>query len=316
MIIVIILDVCGRRLLVASLLGLTAVLAAACGTESGPGGWADSGRVQAVGAENEYANVLSQIGGRYIEVTAVMSNPNTDPHAFEVSAAVAQEVGGAQLVVQNGAGYDDFMAQIERSASNSSRRVIDAQKVLGLPAAVPNPHLWYRPGTMPLVAERIGEELSALQPAHASYFHHRVQTFDRSLDPWRRAIGALSARDAGAPVAVTEPVPDYLLQAAGLDDKTPWRLQADVMNGVDLSPQDVTLEENLLRQHRVKALLYNEQVTDSITQTFLAIAGQSGVPVVGMYETMPPAYTYQSWMLAETRALQSALEDGTSTQHL
>jgi zinc/manganese transport system substrate-binding protein len=169
---------------------------------------------------------------------------------------------------------------------------------------------------MPAVATRIAHDLAALQPAHASYFDNNVKTFDRSLSPWRQAIAELASKDAGAPVAVTEPVGDYLLQAAGLDDKTPWQLQADVMNGVDLSPQNVTLEENLLRRHQVKAFLYNQQVTDSVTQPFLAVAGQSGIPVVGVYETMPPRYTYQTWMLAETRALQHAVEGGTSTNHL
>lgn len=310
--IVIILDM-AHRLLVGALLALVAMLAVACGTPSGSG---SSGTIRAVGAENEYANVLSQIGGRYVQVSAIMSNPNTDPHTFEASPSVAREVGGAQLVVQNGLGYDGFMAQIEKSAPNSGRRVIEAQQVLGLANSTPNPHLWYRPTAMPAVAARIADDLSALQPAHGSYFERRLKAFDASLDPWHQALAELSSKDAGAPVAVTEPVGDYLLQAAHLDDKTPWQLQADVMNGVDLSPQNVTLQENLLRQHRVKAFLYNEQVTDSVTQTFLAIAGQNGIPVVGVYETMPPAYTYQTWMLAETRALQHALEDGTSTQHL
>lgn len=303
----------GHRLFAGVLLALVALLAAACGNQSGSGG---SGTIRAVGAENEYASVLSQIGGRYVQVGAIMSNPNTDPHTFEASASVAREVGSAQLVVQNGLGYDNFMAQIEKSTSNSSRRVIDVQHLLRLPDSTANPHLWYRPSTMPAVAARIAQDLSALQPAHRAYFQHNLQTFDRSLDPWRQAIAELASRDAAAPVAVSEPVPDYLLQAAGLDDKTPWQLQADVMNGVDLSPQNVTLQENLLRDHQVKAFLYNQQVTDSVTQTFLAIAGQSGVPVVAVYETMPPAYSYQTWMLAETTALQHALENGTSTQHL
>ncbi|MBO0702788.1 MAG: zinc ABC transporter substrate-binding protein [Candidatus Dormibacteraeota bacterium] len=311
--IVIILDVARHRLLIPPLVALAAVLAMACGAGSGSG---LTGKIQAVGAENEYANVLSQIGGRYVQVTAIMTNPSTDPHAFEASPAVAQAVGRSQLVVQNGLGYDGFMTQIENSTPSSSRRVIDVQKVLGLPDSTPNPHLWYRPSTMPAVAGRIAQDLSALQPAHRPYFQHNLRAFDKSLGPWRRAIAGLASRDPGAPVAVTEPVPDYLIQAAGLDDRTPWQLQADVMNGVDLSPQSVTLEENLLRRHQVKALLYNQQVTDSVTQTFLSVAGQSGVPVVGVYETMPPEYTYQSWMLAETRALQRAIEDGTSTQHL
>lgn len=298
---------------IVTLLALITALAAACGS---PGGIGQAGRIPVVGAENQYANVLSQIGGRYVRVTAIMSNPNVDPHTFEASARVAQEVAEARVVVQNGLGYDDFMTQIEQASASGGRSVIVAQHVLGLPADTPNPHLWYRPATMPAVAARVARDLSALQPAHRAYFEHNLKTFDGSLAPWQAALRELRDQDAGAPVAVTEPVPDYLLQAARLDDRTPWPLQADVMNGVDLSPQDVTLQENLLQRHQVKALLYNEQVTDPTTQRFLSVASQSRVPVVAVYETMPPAYSYQSWMLAETRALRRALEDGDSSQHL
>jgi zinc/manganese transport system substrate-binding protein len=36
-----------------------------------------------------------------------------------------------------------------------------------------------------------------------------------------------------------------------------------------------------------------------------------------VYETMPtPGYDYQSWMLAEVDAIQKAVDDDTSTQHL
>ena len=51
--------------------------------------------------------------------------------------------------------------------------------------------------------------------------------------------------------------------------------------------------------------MYNQQVTDSLTESFLAGPGKHGIPVVGVYETMPmPGYDYQSWMLAEVQALQ------------
>ncbi len=44
---------------------------------------------------------------------------------------------------------------------------------------------------------------------------------------------------------------------------------------------------------------------------------KAGVPVVGVYETMPtPGYDYQSWMLAEVNAIRSAVTSGTSTEHL
>ncbi len=97
-----------------------------------------------------------------------MSNPNTDPHTFEASPSVAREVRAAQLVVQNGVGHDTFMNTIENAAPNSARKVIVVQNLLGLPAGTPNPHLWYKPDTMPAVANAIAAGLAALQPAHVS----------------------------------------------------------------------------------------------------------------------------------------------------
>ena len=75
------------------------------------------------------------------------------------------------------------------------------------------------------------------------------------------------------------------------------------MNGVDPAPQDISLQDSLFTGHKVKVFLYNQQVTDSLTAVVpRAAAHRDGIPVVGVYETMPtPGYTYQSWMLAETR---------------
>jgi zinc/manganese transport system substrate-binding protein len=125
------------------------------------------GRVIAVGAENQYADVISQVGGRYVEASAIMSNPNTDPHTFEASASVGRLVSGAQLVVQNGLGYDAFMNTIEDAVPNSARKVIVVQDLLGLPDSTPNPHLWYKPGTMAAVANATAAALAGLQPAAA-----------------------------------------------------------------------------------------------------------------------------------------------------
>jgi zinc/manganese transport system substrate-binding protein len=309
---------------VTSLLSMAAIAALAAGC--GGGGSAATqggapGAIVAVGAENEYANVIAQVGGSYVKVSAIESNPNTDPHTFEASPSVAEVVGAARLVVQNGVGYDTYMERIESASggvgSNSSRRVIDVQKLLGLPDSTPNPHLWYKPQTMPAVARAIAADLAVIEPAHAAYFHANAAAFQRSLTPWYEALKQFAAAHPGTPVATTEPVGDYMLEAAGTKNLTPFGLQADIMNGVDPAPQDVTLQTGLFSGHRVKALLYNQQVTDSLTQSFLEAAKRAGVPVVGVYETMPtPGYDYQSWMLAEVNALRRAVAEGVSTEKL
>jgi zinc/manganese transport system substrate-binding protein len=292
-----------------------ALLASACSSAAASG--SSGGKIVAVGAENEYADVLQQVGGEYVQVSAIMSNPNTDPHTFEASASVAREVSAAQVVVQNGVGYDTFMSTIENAAPSSSRKVIVVQNLLGLPTDTPNPHLWYKPVTMPAVANAIAADLAAIQPAHASYFKANAAAFIGSLTAWDNAIAAFKAKYPNTPVATTEPVADYMLQAVGADNLTPWALQADIMNGTDPSAQDVAVERSLFTQHKVKAFLYNQQVTDSLTESFIALAQANGIPVVGVYETMPvPGYDYQSWMLTEVQALQKAVADKISTEHL
>jgi zinc/manganese transport system substrate-binding protein len=295
------------------------LLATACSSTgtTGTAGTSSATAIVAVGAENEYANVIAQVGGPYVKVTAIMSNPNTDPHTFEASAQVAQLVSSAQLVVQNGVGYDTFMNTIEAAQANSGRKVIDVQNLLGLPDSTPNPHLWYKPGTMTAVANAVAGDLADLQPAHASYFKANAATFDNSLQTWINAIQTFKTTHPDTPVATTEPVADYMLQAVGVDNMTPWALQADIMNGTDPSAQDVATQRSLFIDHKVRVFLYNQQVTDSLTESFIQLAQQNGIPVVGVYETMPvPGYDYQSWMLAEVHALNEAVVNKVSTEHL
>ena len=278
---------------------------------------ASPGSINAVGVENEYADVISQVGGKYVEVSAIETDPNTDPHSFEVSPQVAAQIASALLIVKNGVGYDSWADKIIAAAPNANRRVIDVQQLLGLPDSTPNPHLWYDPRTMPAVAKAVADALSTLEPVEAGYFEANAKAFDASLQPWFSAIASFKANFEGTPVAVTEPVADYLLEAMGCNIATPFSFQAAIMNGTDPSPQDVTTQNNLLGQGEVKVLVYNQQVTDPLTQSLLSLAKKNGIPVVGVYETMPaPGYNYQSWMLAEVASLRKAVADKLSTETL
>jgi zinc/manganese transport system substrate-binding protein len=292
-------------------------LAAAGCSASASGDVAGSQVINAIGAENEYANVLSQIGGQYVHVTSILDNPNTDPHTFEASPAVVREVAAATLIVQNGVGYDSWISRMEEAAPNPGRKVIVVQHLLGLPDDTPNPHLWYSPTTMPTAAKAMATDLAALQPSHKAYFLANLSKFDKSLVQLRDAIDQFKAKYAGITAATTEPVADYLLQAMGIKNLTPFAFQADIMNGVDPSPQDISLESEFFTGHKVKVFCYNQQVVDALTTSIRDIALKAGVPVVGVYETMPtPGYTYQTWMLAEVHAIEKAITARISTERL
>ncbi len=275
------------------------------------------GPIKAIGVENEYADVISQVGGKYVDVQAIETDPNTDPHTFEANPKIAKEIAGAQLIVLNGVGYDDWAAKMIAAVSRPNRKVIDVQKLLEVPDDTRNPHLWFDPKTMPAVAKAVGDALAELNPAAAAYFHTNADKFVASLEPWNAAIAAFKAKYDKTPVAVTEPVADYLLQAMGFDILTPFSLEKAIMDGTDPAPQDVTTQNELFAGNKVKVFAYNQQVTDALTKSFLDAAKKAGIPVVGVYETMPtPGFTYQTWMLAEVAALEKAVSSKVSTELL
>jgi zinc/manganese transport system substrate-binding protein len=292
-------------------------MAAVWSASSMPAGATTRSTVAVVAGENEYGNVASQIGGKYVNVYSVDSNPNTDPHTYEATPSVGQKIASANLLIENGVGYDTFMDTLASASPNSARKVINVQHLLGLPDSTPNPHLWYNPRTMPAVARALAADLSTLDPTHAAAFHANETRFVASLQPWLRAIAAFKAKYAGTTAATTEPVADYLLTAMGINNLTPFQFQADIMNGTDPTPQDVSLEKGFFTKHQVKVFCYNQQVTDPLTDSIRQTALAAGVPVVGVYETMPvPGYDYQSWMMAELNAIKKAITTGSSTQHL
>ena len=305
-----------------SMIALTAIMAAttttlvACKDNSTQSNNGSNQKITAVGAENEYADVISQIGGKYVNVTGIMSNPETDPHTYEANTKDASLISKATLIVQNGLGYDDFMDKLESNSEKTNQKIINVAKSLSYSDKTENPHLWYDTKTMFKVASLIEKNLEKQMPSQKSYFEKNLEKFNDSLKSWNNDIETLKTTYAGAKVAVTEPVSDYLVDAAGMTNMTPWNYQAAVMNGVDPSPQDIKTQQNLFKNKEIKVFLYNQQAVDESTTELLNLAKENNVPVVGVYETMPSGYTYQKWMESETKAIIKAIQDGKSTEKL
>ena len=169
---------------------------------------------------------------------------------------------------------------------------------------------------MPKVADAIAADLATIQPAHAAYFKANAKAFVASLASWNNAIAAFKKAYAGVPVATTEPVADYLLQARRRQPDAVYVPGGRHERGRP-APQDVAAQQALFTDHKVKVFLYNQQVTDPLTESLITLANQNHIPVVGVYETMPvPGYDYQTWMLTEVQDLRKAVADKVSTEHL
>jgi zinc/manganese transport system substrate-binding protein len=260
---------------------------------------------QVVAAETVYADIVRQIGGPAVPVTAILDNPAQDPHLFEATASVARALAHASLVIYNGAGYDPWMVGLLAATEAGHRRVIDIAALVHAPTGS-NPHLWYAPTTMPVLAQAVAQALTQADPANAARYGQNLAIVQSSLAALSARIATLRTRHAGQPVTATEPVFGLMVAALGLQDRN-QSFQRAVMNDTEPSAAEVAAIESDLRLHRVRALLRNIQTEDDTTSRLVRIARQSGVPVVGVSETEPPHTQYQAWVGAQLTALDRAL---------
>jgi zinc/manganese transport system substrate-binding protein len=266
---------------------------------------AQAGRLQVVAAENFYADVARQIGGDAVEVASIINNPDQDAHLFELTPSIIRRVTGAQMVILNGANYDPWMEKLLSAAPRPGRLVLNVAQLVGKNAG-DNPHLWYAPGVMEHVAARLAALFSDIDPLHAADYAARLKAFKSSLTDIEEKIDQIRGRFGGLTVTATEPVFGYMVSALGLQARN-QRFQLAVMNDAEPSAGDIAAFEQDLQEHKVKALLYNKQAPTNLSRRMLEVARRANIPVVGLTETEPAGMTYQSWMLAQLDALQTAL---------
>jgi zinc/manganese transport system substrate-binding protein len=262
-------------------------------------------KIALVAAENFYGDVARQIGGDQVAVSSIMSNPDQDPHLFEVSPSIVRQVAAARIVLYDGADYDPWMEKLLAAAPNPERTVIVAADLVHKKAG-DNPHLWYDPATMPAVAGALAAALAAADPAHADDYAARLKTFLASLGPVNEKIAAIRNKYAGVPVTATEPVFGYMADALKLKMRNE-RFQLAIMNDTEPSARDVAAFERDLKTHKVRVLFYNKQASSKLVQHLVDIARAANIPVVGITETCPPDMTYQEWMRSELDATERAL---------
>jgi zinc/manganese transport system substrate-binding protein len=266
-----------------------------------------AGPVKIVAAENFYGDIAKQIGGPGVSVTSILSNPNQDPHLFEVSPSVARDVSDTRIVIYNGIDYDPWMEKLLGAARSADRKTIVVADLIGKKIG-DNPHIWYDPVTMPALAQRLSDTLIAEDPANKAGYEQRLALFEESLKPIQAKIGELRQQFAGTPVTATEPIFGYVFDALGMQVRN-QAFQRAVMNNTEPSASEITSFENDLKTHRVKLLVYNSQATDPTADRMQKIAKEAGIPVVGATETEPAGENYQSWMMSELDAVERALSN-------
>lgn len=267
-----------------------------------------AGRLKVVAAENFYGDIARQLGGGRVDVTSIIGDPSTDPHQFESDARDAAAVADANVVIVNGIGYDDFVSKLLSTTSHRGRAVVTVQQVLRATGDNVNPHLWYDVPRIGMVAHAIESAFVDLDPVRQPFYDANLKKFVASLAPLDRLLAQIKTKYPQAPVAYTERVPGYLLDAAGLSIASPAGFASAIEDGNEPSAGDTQAMDELVSGRRIRALIYNAQATSPVTEHVRDLARDAGIPVVAVTETQPRNEpTYQAWQGHQIQALLTAL---------
>lgn len=269
--------------------------------------------ISIVASTDVYGDIASTIGGANVTVTSILDDPSQDPHSFEGSARVQLALSKADLVIENGGGYDDWTDTLLAGADNADVTMLNAVDISGFdqsPAGGElNEHVWYDFPTVQKLVDRLVTELSALDPSKAEDFAAKGATFSASLTALEVRESDLAATVAGTGVAITEPVPLYLLTASGFTNVTPEAFSEAIEEGSDVSPAVLEQALDLFANGDAALLVYNEQTSGAETQRVIAAATAAGAGVVPVTETLPTGEHYLDWMSANLDAIAVAVQE-------
>lgn len=302
----------GRHAAVLAVAAGTVLVLVGCGTAGTGSAPAAGATVEVVTSTDVYGDIAHAIGGDKVHVTPIIHTTGQDPHSYQATTQDKLAVSKARLLIENGGGYDDFFSTLATDTSGD-RQLIDVTRLSGLspqPTTAPdfNEHLWYNFDTMTAVAETVCKDLAGIDPADTATYTANTERFKVGLAKLKDRVTALKAHHTGDSVAITEPVPLYLLQAAGLVNKTPAEYSRAVEAGHDVPVSVMKDTLDLISGKSVKFLAYNNQTEGPQTTALKDAATNAGVSVIGFTETLPEGQTYLQWMSANVDHIEKALQ--------
>jgi zinc/manganese transport system substrate-binding protein len=290
---------------VAVLVAAVALISASAGCGTGP--TASAGSLHVVAGENFWGSIATQLGGSKVNVQSVVTDPNADPHEYESNTNDARAFAQADLVILNGAGYDDWGKKLLDANSSSHRQVLSVADLLGKKAG-DNPHFWYDPQSVISVANAITAAYKSIDWSDASYFDRQRAALGDGLEPYFNKIADIRGRYAGIAIGSTESIFVYMAALLGLKLISPPEFMQAVSEGNDPPASAVVEFQNQVTNHQIKVLVYNNQTVTAVTTHVKELAESNKIPLVAVSETLQPlTTTFQDWQLSQLKQLETAL---------
>jgi zinc/manganese transport system substrate-binding protein len=265
------------------------------------------GPVAVATSTNVWADVAAAVGGDAVAVTAIIADSAGDPHSYQATGKDAVVLRDAALVVSNGGGYDPFVDQI--LGSDGPRRVVAIDEYPDDAAGgTANEHVWYDLPTVSRVADKIASELGLIRPAAKPMFAANAEQFRGRLTGLQHQVAQIAGAHAGTPIAATESVAHYLLEAAKLSDQTPPQFVEAIEAETDPPAGTLASMQRLITDKKIAVLVHNPQTDTRLVTDLVQRTEQAGIPVANMTETLPSGLDYVRWMGNQINALSAALK--------
>lgn len=267
---------------------------------------ADKKPIRVVTGMNFYGEVAQKVAGDHGKVITFIDNASVDPHDYQPSTKQAQQVAKANIVIENGLGYDSWIDKLVKSSENRDKIKVVNVASLNNKKAGDNEHIWYQPSTVKKLANDLATQYGKIDPDHASEYRQNAKKYLASLKPLDDEIARVKQQvnPNNNQVAVSEPVFDYALENAGYQvmDK---HFEKAVEDGNDPSPKDINDLQQAIINHQIAFFVDNSQTSDKVVDNLVKLAKKHDVPVLKVTETKPNGDNYTEWMLKQYRTLSA-----------
>ena len=220
------------------------------------------------------------VGGDRVRVESITA-PGADVHYYEPPAGDLRRAEGADLVVSNGLGMDDWLLRfIDGTEAHHVVTTTDIDPVpirSGNHSGQANPHAWMSPTEGARYVRTIAAALSEVDPDGAAGYAARAEEHVTRLEELAaRARTAVSEIPAERRALVTcEGAFSYLARDLGLDELYLWPVNSESQG----LPRQITALIDEVRDRGVESLFCESTVSDAaMTQ----VADETGGRLAGL----------------------------------
>lgn len=314
--------------LLSSLFGACAltVSLAACATGGSSDTPADDGSIQVVASTSIWGSVAQEVtaagkdkagdknsddAARAVTVSSILTSKSDDPHEYEATAVDLARINAADLVVGNGAGYDNWLT--DHVPANTP--VVTAADISEHDHAhghdhehghkhdheqSVNPHVWFDMKAVSSFASAVADkihQIDASAPADATPVIEKTTSYTKRIKALK-----------GANVVVTEPVIGYLIQDSKLKNVTPAGFARAIANEAEPSAADIAATRQLIANGKADILITNTQAQTPAAKQLIAAATKRGIAIININETPDEGQSYFDYVEAVLSALEAAVK--------